>query len=1042
MVVLPRLKYHLRRMSQKSTRWWLMLPLSFVLIVLLSAGFFLSSLIDRESLADILTVRLVRETGIRSHSLEGIGLSTNKSLSPNLLDEGSFDQLTFRKELQARSLGGSNFSLHTLDHRPEIYRSPDLPVDQSLALFEGGTISLDRLEQGRLYPLGQGTVQSGEDDVILEEVGLSFSGKPRWSTLATRHSEDQQLLDTMVVLEDGRVVSNVHTEQAQVLSGRTPRNIGGLFYVNKRPHAWTSQGAIYEYQNDEKRWSLVVPGIAQNEELHDLIPLGESKYFAAGDEHFYFTDLLSWELRDAPEVRGGRWNIAQKGEALYALRNGALYANLPPWIHYETELVYEEPSVLQGSEHRWVKIHDGSSSARLLQDPLGELLFLDPAKNIWHSLRDLLEEADDLFAEESPYALTHEFLMQGDMPSDINKLTPLGRGRLLAETPHGAFLIPANDPRGTRLFSESNSHYLALNDMSLLEVGDTEAKRLQLTSTLKIEIPELVGFGELYRATLEQQLSPAAYEEYGGSYPWTVSKGSHYYQKQEPGSDVVLEEPLSYNLVLVPDEGKSEVHHSIALDKGVKGGELMTFSFKASSEVEGEPQRLRLVLSGPFRTYTLQSDRIKGELRSYSMTFRLPDFQVDREATSLDLSLQWEGDSELVLDDLVFMTRGDHDETGVAATLRYEIQELKPHRFRFSLDEGSGFSDHAHGGLHSKTFRTRLNQVMQTCDLLGVEPWIVIPPDWTAEEHAELFQYLAANITDPLGRLRLEDGWGQAWLRRLPLVYFEVSAGAEDSHDDLLHAAQINRVLTAMTQSSSYEAVKNQVFFLDGLDYTSGRMLSGADGHAKSLDLADYRRQAGEDMEFTKDRILDLYYADTPRLPDGVEPWVASLQDSESRTNLNELLATILELMQQGVTVNLDQAIFLPEDPGEAALASKDLSKKDADRLLLWTRFNELAQGQRLQTSLDAELDVQAAEGFTWLAMEYGSEIRLIVVADSKGDRKKIEFSMHQFEAERMRLHRFDREGRLYEDRDSKRPETTFTLAPGDILLVALNSEK
>lgn len=1040
--MLPRLRYHLRRMNQESTRRWLTIPLLFTFVVLLFAGFFLSSLSDREPIAEPLNVRVSRETGIRLQPLEGIGLSTNKSLSPNLLNEGSFDQLNFRKELQARSLGNSNFSLQSLNQQPEIYRSPGLPTDQSLILFEGGRISLDRLEQGRLQALGHGKVQSGKDDQILDEINLDLPGIPRWSTLTCKYSEDQQLLETMVVLNDGRVAVNVHSELSQVLEGRVPSDIEGLLYVNKRPQAWTKHGAVYEYISEEERWILVVAGVGQDIVIDDLIALDEERYFAAAAEQFYVSDQTIWRPMDAPESGEGPWEIAHRGETLYALRAGKLFANLPPWIAFDEGLSYGEASILLPAEHRWVEIYEGSSSAHLKEDPYGDVLILDPEESLWHLLRDLRQEGNDLFQPESPYNVTHDALLQGEMPGDLQHLLPMGRGRLLAGTSKGAYLLSASYPNGSSYLSDNAVTYYSLNDMDLLTVSKAGAKRIHLTSTVKLDLSEKLSLGESFHATLEKQLSPAAYEGLGGDYPWKVVSGSHSYEMQSTKSDVVFEELPSYEMVLIPDEGMSEIRQSIFLNDDINGGELMTFAFKAGTKTESGLQRLKLVLSGPFRTYVLQSDRIRTGMRNYSISFRLPEFQADREAMSLDLSLQWEGESELFLDDIVLMTREGNDEIGISAALRHEIQTMKPQRFRFSLAEDSGFSDRVNAGINSKSLRTRLNQILQTCDLMGIEPWIILPPDWTAEEHAELFQYLAANINDPLGRQRLEDGWGQAWLRRLPRVYLEISTGSEEPHDDLLHAAKVNQALDAMTQSSSYDAVKNQIVFLDGLDYAGGRMLSAADGHAKSIDLTDLKLQLGDLLNIKKDAILDFYYADTPRLSDDAEPWIASLEDNAGETEISELVAVILEWMDQGIAVNLDHSSLLPLESAANLTTLESLSKKDSDRLLLWSRFNELTHGQRLQIHLETEADILAAESLTLLAIESGNEMRFIIVADSEMDRKSLEFSLHNFAAEQMRLHRFDREGRLYEDRDSKRPETNFTLVPGDILFVAFSSEK
>ena len=257
----------------------------------------------------------------------------------------------------------------------------------------------------------------------------------------------------------------------------------------------------------------------------------------------------------------------------------------------------------------------------------------------------------------------------------------------------------------------------------------------------------------------------------------------------------------------------------------------------------------------------------------------MPEILNDRSAENLNFTLMWSGDSKLYLDHIELMTRDNQQEEGISANLIRDLQAFKPSRLRFEILPDDENSSLVHRGLDDPEFRYAINQILQVCDQENIEPWLVLPEKWTAEEHAEFFQYLAANISDPYGRQRLEDGWSQAWLRRLPLVYLEIRAEDHSFQDDHSRAASVNQRIQAMTETSSYDAVKNQVIFLDGVDYQGGRALSEADGYAMDLDLLIWKKTDAKTL--TLSSCLELYHSSSPRLPDGAGASGFHLQDPQ-----------------------------------------------------------------------------------------------------------------------------------------------------------------
>ncbi len=82
----------------------------------------------------------------------------------------------------------------------------------------------------------------------------------------------------------------------------------------------------------------------------------------------------------------------------------------------------------------------------------------------------------------------------------------------------------------------------------------------------------------------------------------------------------------------------------------------------------------------------------------------------------------------------------------------------------------TGFSPKFRHGLY---FTYSLHEMLELCDMLNAEPWIVIPPTFSQAEVQNLIAYLAAPASHPYGQKRAALGQSAEWTTRFPTIHIE-----------------------------------------------------------------------------------------------------------------------------------------------------------------------------------------------------------------------------------------------------------------------------
>ncbi len=303
---------------------------------------------------------------------------------------------------------------------------------------------------------------------------------------------------------------------------------------------------------------------------------------------------------------------------------------------------------------------------------------------------------------------------------------------------------------------------------------------------------------------------------------------------------------------------------------------LYTASFWLRQE-ELASREVLVWLTGRFDPVGTVVQNIGAGWKKYEVTFVLPEgatvsspgeiaFHIGiRDPGTVWIDAVWLGPVDAV---------AETPDAGFAAAL----QAAQPDALRLSF-LGIGRADTRRGNWaqrmgNESTYVVDNHRVQAPCGSLdtslrlanqtGSLPWLTIAPYASDAEIRDLIEYLAGPITEPYGKLRMDNGSTQPWTDVFDRIYLEVGDPEDILAGDLRKASFVNHVIGLIQQSPYYPFVRQQLALVDGMEYETALMLSSADYHATPLEID---LLSGD----TRDGIHSAYRAladRAPRMPD------------------------------------------------------------------------------------------------------------------------------------------------------------------------------
>jgi alpha-L-arabinofuranosidase len=340
------------------------------------------------------------------------------------------------------------------------------------------------------------------------------------------------------------------------------------------------------------------------------------------------------------------------------------------------------------------------------------------------------------------------------------------------------------------------------------------------------------------------------------------------------------------------------------------------------------------------------------------------------------------------------------------AVLREEVEILKkfrPHTLRlwggldamsleYWLNEGFAMpTAMKRFGRTDNPVMVSLGQSLKVCEEVGADPWLILNPWFSAEEHAKLMEYLAAPADVGYGQLRASHGRVEPWTTAFRKIHLESANEAWNSimrysvSQPEIYAAIADRQFRDLKESPYYNAAKFE-FIANGWDNSMSstgwtRRVAAASRESDRIDVAYYFGGwekgvlAGDDPEAEANEVFQdkLFGAS---LEFGRVILDSLLMDSGFATRLAKSMQADPALLAGGLgAIPTGSPVFSPENlqasPGDlAGLWAKDtgfassirsvvaVQRSYCDNPFLHAAYRAVAKDPGLQASAITALDL------------------------------------------------------------------------------------
>ncbi|MDD4094759.1 MAG: hypothetical protein PHP22_00750 [Oscillospiraceae bacterium] len=335
-------------------------------------------------------------------------------------------------------------------------------------------------------------------------------------------------------------------------------------------------------------------------------------------------------------------------------------------------------------------------------------------------------------------------------------------------------------------------------------------------------------------------------------------------------------------------------------------------------------------LSGDFESVGTVFSEVGNNWRHYSALLVLPAEACGDEAGEVRLNIGYSGQGEIFMDKIYFGPDRFASES-IPEEYMNTIRDIHPDYLRlsnisFGLPDTSSQTYYYPIGNEGGRNVTGMGYISQGCVSLEESlkmtryaqsnPWLIIESSAGQEQIEHLIEYLCGSISEPYGKMRIENGTAVPWSTQFERIIFEIADSANLFKTDLQRGAFVDFIINVMESSPHYLDIKDRILFLDGMNYSGGSMLSTADFHSTSLyieglsDIDSVKPGLPMSGEAISTGYLD-YYDLIPRIlsrpRENVGEWIGSAyfrmltednaSDGQSRTNTTVTAAAYVDFL-------------------------------------------------------------------------------------------------------------------------------------------------
>ncbi|HPE38181.1 MAG TPA: hypothetical protein PK567_01665 [Bacillota bacterium] len=265
---------------------------------------------------------------------------------------------------------------------------------------------------------------------------------------------------------------------------------------------------------------------------------------------------------------------------------------------------------------------------------------------------------------------------------------------------------------------------------------------------------------------------------------------------------------------------------------------------------------------------------VGGNWRQYSYVFAWPA-SVSQDTVSLTLNIGFYGSGDLYVDG-VNLGRESYADPMIAPSLADAVATASPSYIRLDNLEIGMVGSHTddvflavgneplmcnENGQTMNNVRS-LEASLRLIKQSGANPWIVIDSSVGKEDIDALMGYLCGSISDPYGKLRIDNGTAVPWSRQFDRFVIEIRDDNGLFESDLQRGSYVDYVMSLFTDSLHYMDMKDRAVYLDGMIYSGGTMQSLADYHTSDFRMSNASLLAVDSESDLYSNVLQKMYLD------------------------------------------------------------------------------------------------------------------------------------------------------------------------------------
>lgn len=271
-------------------------------------------------------------------------------------------------------------------------------------------------------------------------------------------------------------------------------------------------------------------------------------------------------------------------------------------------------------------------------------------------------------------------------------------------------------------------------------------------------------------------------------------------------------------------------------------------------------------VSGVPITVEPSSKTLKPEWQTYTDTMIIPNQTLHLD-TDVWFTVKLSGKGTVYLDQIRLIPLDVNDEESDAANcgiyrLDYIPLGVSGKPSEYWLADYSVTAYETDGERLALEPRHSLLRALDNARVAECVPWLVIEPDVTESELKHLMQYLFGSVNTEYGKIRLDQGVAGRYSDFFDEIFIEFTGAKEQIIGDVARGAFVNWAIEVISGTPEYKTVRNQIVFIDGMTYREGVLLSDADYHC-----SDFTLPAKVYDDYDPDEIIESLKQPIPRDP-------------------------------------------------------------------------------------------------------------------------------------------------------------------------------